>query len=276
MKKALFVYLFVLLLGGVIRADESYIELIDKADAAIAESNWDEAERCFERAISINPDDPSNPLLISNLGMIRFYAGKDSLALATLDHAISEAPASVTLLANRARILTATGHLSEAINDYNTIELLDSAYTAPYIYRGLIFMSIGALDEAGSDMARLRQLDDKSFDACIALAHYYTLTRQPEEAIPFYRILIETSPEAEFYAGRARCFLQKEALLDAADDIASGLELDSEYAELYVCRAILNKMRYRMDDALTDGNRAIQLGANREYVYDNLGLTQNN
>lgn len=251
-----------------------YLQLVDEADKAIKDCNWEKADSCLTTAIESEPDNPSSILLMSNLGMIRFYAGNDSMALVTLDRAVNSAPASVAVLANRARVLTATGHTAEAIRDYNTIEHLDSTYTAPYLYRGMIYLYMGAMDEAKKNFEKLRELDDKSLDACVALANYYTFTEQPEEAIPYYKKLIDNSPEAAYYAGRARCQLQRDALLDASEDIASGIELDPDYAELYICRAILNKKRYRMDDALTDGNHAIQLGADKNYVYRLLGIEE--
>ena len=249
-----------------------YMRLVEQYERSANQSNWQEADDYLCRAIACDPDNPQNALLMSNLGMIRFYAGQDSLALATLNRAVSMAPASVTLLGNRARVLTALGFPAEAIRDYNTLESLDSTYTAPYLYRGLIYLYTGMLDEATPNLEKLRELDDSSVDACIALASYFTVIEKPEEAIPYYNNLINAEPAAEYYAGRARCLLAKDALLDAAEDIASGLELDPDFSELYVCRAILNKKRSRMDDALTDGNRAIQLGADRHYVYRLLGL----
>ncbi len=53
---------------------------------------------------------------------------------------------------------------------------------------------------------------------------------------------------------------------DAAEDIASGLELDPLDGELYLYRALLNKMRYRQDDAEADGRQAIKLGIKENIV----------
>lgn len=55
-----------------------------------------------------------------------------------------------------------------------------------------------------------------------------------------------------------------EQLQEASDDIAKGLELDPDDGELYLLRAVLNKMRYRIDDARADAEKAQQLGIPRE------------
>ncbi len=47
---------------------------------------------------------------------------------------------------------------------------------------------------------------------------------------------------------------------DASQDIAEGLRINPLEGELYLYRAMLNKMRYRAADAKADAERAIQLG----------------
>ncbi len=50
------------------------------------------------------------------------------------------------------------------------------------------------------------------------------------------------------------------SLSEAADDIARGLEIDPAYGELYLYRALLNRLRYRSEDARADARRAVSLG----------------
>ena len=60
---------------------QEYIELMGKADIAIADKNWDEAEQYLLQALSSNPDNPLNVLILSNLGVVQYNLGRDSLAL---------------------------------------------------------------------------------------------------------------------------------------------------------------------------------------------------
>lgn len=53
------------------------------------------------------------------------------------------------------------------------------------------------------------------------------------------------------------------SLAEAADDIARGLQIDPAYGELYLYRALLNRLRYRPADARADAQRAISLGIPR-------------
>lgn len=249
-----------------------YFGLVEKADKAVAKEQWDLASEYLVEAMRCDPGNPSNVLLMSNLGMVKFYSGNDSLALSILNDAHRLAPLSVTVLANRARVLASIGREDEAINDYDKIAALDSLLASPYLYRGLIYLHSGKIKESKDNLDRLLTLAPDDEETWIAMASYYTTVSDPDNAIPYYRQLIDKSPAPEYYAGRAMCLLMKDYLADAAEDISSGLELDNEYSELYVCRALLNKKRYRMDDAIADAMTAIKYGADKERLKIMLNL----
>ena len=241
-------------------------------DNAIAKQNWSTADTLISYIINSQPNDATNVMLLSNLGMIRHYSGNDSIALETLCKAHKAAPSSVTILANRATVLTAMGRISDAISDYNTIQKLDSTYSDTYLYRGLLQLYSGNFENAFVDLQKREELSPRNEDTLIALASYYTITEDNENAISYYTRLIRANPQAEYYAGRALCALRLDRLIDASEDIADGLDLDPYYSELYLCRAILNKKRYCADDARSDADRAISLGANPDRIHALLGF----
>ncbi len=250
----------------------SYELMLDDIDKAIAAEAWNRADSLIETAIRQDPGNPGNIMLLSNLGMIRFYMGQDSLALATLTDAHRMAPNSVTVLSNRARVNAATGHISDAILDYNAVELLDSTYTDTYLHRGFIYLYNGFFDEAEKDLSRFEKLRPDSEETLAAMATLYSIISRPAEALPYFGKLIADDPQPEYYSGRAMCLLQLDRLTDAADDIASGLTLDPDYGELYLARAILNQKRYERDAARRDVDRAIELGIDPQRVHIILGL----
>lgn len=253
-------------------SDVSAENLWAKIDKAIAGENWDMADSLIVETLTQHPDEATRAMLLSNLGMIRYYAGKDSLAVATLTQAHREAPAAVAILSNRAKVLTSMGHVAAAVADYNQIEQLDSTYSDTYLYRGLIYLYNGYFEDAFRDLNKREQMSPRSEDTLIALASYYTITEDYESAVPYYSELIRDNAQAEYYAGRAMCAIHLNRLYDAAEDIAEGLALDPNYSELYLCRAILNKRRYCPDDAHSDAERAISLGASPTRVNALLGF----
>lgn len=243
-----------------------YFNFIGEADKAIAKSEWTTAEQRLLDAMRLNPDNPTNILLMSNLGMIRFYAGKTEEAINTLNDAHNIAPASVTILQNRAHIYTEIGNNNQALEDYSLIIALDSTLIEPSFYHAILSLSSGDVAEATKDVARLKSIDSHNRLTYIADANLALHTARYSDAVSPLSRLIEVEPTAEYYAKRGLCRLLLSQLQDASDDIANGLQLDPAYAELYLYRALLNKFRFRPDDAKADAKRAIELGADAQRV----------
>lgn len=246
--------------------ESRYFELAGAADSAIVENRFDDAERLLLEAMRSEPSNPSNVLLMSNLAMVRFYQGNDSLALATINDAHAMAPVSVTVLTNRARIHSAMGNVDDAYSDYELILQLDSTVIEPRLNHGVIALYSGMVDVAERDFMTLKRLAPDSDETAMGLAMYYSALNQPKEAIPYYTRLLAKDPAIEYYAGRINCYLLTEQLTEASADISEAMKLYPDDAELYMLRGWLNRLRFRNEDAEADFKRAIELGADRERV----------
>ncbi len=253
---------------GVYADDEesSYLKLAGAADEAIAEENWADAEQYMLEAMRLEPTNPSNVMLLSNLAIVRFQMGEDSLALATINDAHEMAPVSVTVLNNRAYIQSVMGHLKEAYDDYTRILELDSTLVEPRIRHTLIALKNGNFAVAEQDFVVLNRLAPTDDGTYIAGALLYSSTNRPAEAISYYTKLLQKDPAAEYYSGRAECYIRTQQYNEASADIADGMKMYPNDSEFYLLRAWLNKLRYRYDDAKADGERAIQMGADPERV----------
>ena len=240
-----------------------YFKKIDEADKACAEGLWHEAENALVEALRAEPANPSNVLLISNLGIIRFNMGQDSLAIATLNDAHSMAPASVTILSNRAKVLAANGYDEEAYLDYSRIIELDSLEISARLPRCLYALRRHDFRTAKSDMEFMEQNFPGKIETEIAGAAVRSGTGDFAGAIPYYsRVLLERK-DPEYYSGRAYCYLLTGSLQEASDDINSALSITPADGELYLYRAALNKMRYRPADAEADARKAVELGVDK-------------
>lgn len=240
-----------------------YMKKIDEADKACSDGKWFDAERAILDALHAEPANPSNILLMSNLGMIRYYMGLDSLALATLDEAHEIAPASVTILSNRARIRLATGMEREAYEDYDRIVRLDSLEMTARLHHCLLALRRHDFRTAQSDFGFMERNKPEGLETQIAGASVLSGTGQYQAAIPYYSRIIKERKEPEYYGGRAYCYLMTDALQEASDDINSALALNPDDGELYLYRAALNKMRFRPADAETDARKAVSLGVDK-------------
>ena len=245
-----------------------YFDLMGDADADIAAGRLAEAECKLTEAMSMQPGNPMNVLLMSNLGMVRFAMGNDSLAVATLDAAHELAPKSTVVLRNRARVLTATGRTDRAMADYARLIELDSAAVEPHFYHGMIRLRNGDVSGAADDFRRLQHLAPDTLLTHVGMATLAMAAGDYTAAARSYTSALRKEAQPEYYAERALCYLLTNRLGDAADDIARGLELDPLDPTLYLYRAMLNKMRYRSADAEADGRRAIELGADASRVAD--------
>lgn len=245
---------------------EKYMDIVQQADEAIKDSKWAEAEELILSAMRSEPANPGNILLMSNLGMVRFNAGRDSLALQTLNDAHIMAPSSVTVLQNRARVLLSMGRAKEAYRDFATVINLDSTLTEPRFYHAILALEQGIDSVSQRDVEYLTVHSPKSRYTNLAASTYYRMTKQYQQAIPYLSKLIESEKHAEHFAARAMCEMLTGDLDAAALDVAEAIALEPTDGDLYLQRAMLHKMRFRPDDARADGQRAVQLGVPAERV----------
>lgn len=245
---------------------KTYFSLIDDADRAIKEGNWMLAQETIQQAMQLEPGNPTNVLLLSNLGMIQFYDGRNEEAIKTLTTAHNIAPKSVTVLMNRARLYTSTGQPVLAEADYSTVIQLDSTLIEPRFYRAILSLNAGRYDSAKADVDTLAIMAPNDRLTNVAQATLLMTLGDFNSAIPHLSKAIKIQPDAGYYANRALCYLQINDIALAAEDIANGLSLDPTDPELYIYRAMLNKMRYRPDDAKADAETAIKFGADPERI----------
>lgn len=253
------ILIFTILLVFVASAAD-YLSLVEEADKAIEASDWNRADSLLVSAMQLEPTNESNVMLLSNVGMLRFYAGRDSAAIEALNEAHRIVPRSTTILANRATVYLGTGRYAEAMNDYNAILQLDSLNTDARFNRGILLLRSGDPVAAATDILLLDSIAPGSFHTDVAMGALLSATGRYEDAAIRYSHVIDLDPQPDYYAARALCYLMTDRLADASSDIAAGLEMDPEDGELYLYRAVLNKMRYRPDDAEADARRAIALG----------------
>ena len=244
----------------------NYLDIVQKADEAIKDAHWHEAEELLVRAMRSEPANPGNILLMSNLGMVRYYSGQDSLALQTLNDAHAMAPASVTVLQNRARVLLGMNKSIEAYNDFTSALELDSMLMETRFYHAMLALEQGRDSICMRDIKFMERHDYKNRYTNLAAATYHRLAGNYSEAIPSLSRLLETEKNAEHDAARARCEMMTGDLNSAATDVAEAISLEPTDGDLYLQRALLQKMRYRPDDAEADGQRAIELGVPEEKV----------
>ena len=247
-------------------SDNDYMDLVGEAEKAISANNYDAAVTCIKKAIDLEPANPSNILLMSNLAMVYSYMDQDTLALITYDETLRQAPNMTTVRNNRALLLAKMGRDKEAFEAFAGVIAADSLNATARYYHGIMALYSSRPDIAESDFAVLRSLAPDSRHTAVALSSLYSMTQRNLEAIPYFKKLVKDDPDPEFYAGLAGCYLALGRLSEASETIADGLKRYAYDPELYYYRAWLNRDRFRLDDAHDDARKAIALGANAAKV----------
>ena len=253
--------------------ERPYFILIDESERALADNDYDRAALRLIEAMSVEPQNPLNVALMSNLGMIYYYNEQDSLALATLTEAVRRSPRLVGAREHRARVLTGMGRDREAYDEYAAILEIDSVNTDARFFHGMMALYGGDLPTAQADFAVLQGVVPLSRRTTLAMATMHAFTGNNREAISLFRKLIDVEKMPEYYAQLAGCLLAEDDLDSASRTIGEGLELFKDDPELIYYRAMLNHRRYMPEEAMRDARRAIELGVDPKKVmaiFDNV------
>ena len=217
---------------------QTYNEWIDKSFECIESEDWAGAEKALIGALRVQPANPQNALLLSNLGTIQRKMGKNDEALKSYTNALMITPRSVTLLMNRAALFSEMEKFDDALNDTTACR---------------------------KDFEQLLKINPKSSDARIGLAALMKLRGYYTEAIDLYTQVIRVNPEqTSLYLNRGEAYLLNRRLNKADEDVAKALELDPKDPLVYVLRAKLKLARYEKEDASRDLDRAVSLGFDRK------------
>lgn len=245
--------------------ENPYFLLSGEVDKALAEGDYATAVLRIRDALAVDPTNPGNPMLMSNLAAAYKMLGQDSLALATYDHALAMAPAMTTIRNNRALLLLQMGKDKEAFGEFSQVIDQDSLNDKARYYRGIMLLYAGILGDAEKDI-QVYASKNKDEYADSALGMLYAMTGREKQAIPYLLEVVKTDPSPEFYSMLAGCYLQLQEYSSAGAILAEAMEKCGEDAELYYYRAWLKRDTFQLDQAKADAKQAIALGADPRRV----------
>ena len=246
--------------------ERPYFLLIDQSEQALDSGDYAAAGLRLVEAMAVEPDNPLNVALMSNLGMLYFYNEQDSLALATLNEVCRRSPRLIAGRENRARVLLSMGRDADAYEDYAAVIAIDSINSTARFYHGMIALYAGKPDTAVCDFKVLERIVPESSDTYLAMGTLYSMTGNDKEAVHYLRKLVERTPAPEYYAMLAGSLIATESLSEASETLEKGLKLYPNDGELYYYRAKLNRCRYMNDEAHQDAAKALKLGVQRKKV----------
>lgn len=240
---------------------DTYMQMVTDAEVCCKRGQWPQAEETLRSAMRLEPDNPLNVMLLTNIGMLKFYQGDNAGALAVLDSAHNLSPRSAVILENRANVLLAQNRPEEALADYDVILGADSLNTYVRYMRGLLRLQRNDTIGSRADFLTLDRIAPDSLETNIAWASYTSMTGDWQECERRLNRVIVHDPSPEFLIERARARINTGNLQGASDDLGRALLHLPEEAEIFMLRAEVNYQCYLFDDAAADARKAVSLGA---------------
>ena len=165
----LFLSLFLCIFPQLVLA-QTYDELIDLSFKYIDGNDLPAAETSLVKAMELEPANPRNVLLLSNLGTIQRRLGKKDEAIISYTAALSRAPRNVTCLANRASLYAEMGQPENAITDYTSLLWIDGNNEDALYERGLLYLQIKNFSAAQTDFEKIVEINPNTLSGRMGIA----------------------------------------------------------------------------------------------------------
>ncbi|MDR0538275.1 MAG: tetratricopeptide repeat protein [Tannerellaceae bacterium] len=254
---------FLLLLlqaGGALRG-QSYEELVRKSYDYLDRDDLPAAEVALKEAMRMEPANPNNYALLSNLGTIQRRQGKYEDAIASYSISLGREPKNVMILGNRASLYLEIGDAERALADYNLVLVEDSINQDALYNRGLIYLQKKNFLWAEQDFDRLLQINEYTFYGRLGHAVLEKARGNYDESERIYSYLIDKMPrELQLYRGRADLYFLMGKNARAMADINRVFADSSPDADAYILRGKIKLAQYEKEAAVRDFLKAKELG----------------
>lgn len=267
MKKFIFVLLLSCTLVPVFA--QSYQKFCDRAIACTEQDSLSQAEEYIRQALKLEPANPHNALLFSNLGTIQRRQHQYEQALESYNFALNIAPRTVPILLNRAAIYLELGKNNLAQADYSLVLDLEKDNEEALLMRAYIYMQQRDYKMAKTDYERLLRINPANYNARLGLATLEQKEAKYEEALIILNDMLAAKGEhsqlsdlqrAMLYVARAGVEKDMQHTDMALLDLAEAIQLDESQIEAYLIRGEIYLAQKKKELAKRDFEKAISLG----------------
>lgn len=267
------IFMLISLFATTYTYSQSYEDFVNQAMDYLDKENYESAEQSLLSALKLEPANPSNTLLLVNLGTVQRKLKKYDEALINYDAAIAKYPNVPVLLHSRAALYCEMDSLKDALKDYNTILLYNSDDEEALFQRALLYTEAKKYDDALADLKRITQIDTDNLRAKKNIALILKLQKKWDEAEDIYTNLIyDNRTNGELYLNRAECYLNLRKLAKTQRDLTKAQEYAYTNDMFYILRGQLKLEHYNKREAKEDFLKAQELGANKEVIAQYLHL----
>lgn len=265
-KKALLLALY-LILGTGLSLAQSYDEWITRSFDYMDQDSVPQAEECIKKAMHLEPANPRNGLLFSNLGTLQRRQGKLAEAEMSYSCAIALLEEMPNIRANRAQLYAEMERYQDAIEDY-TILLNHEPKNEDWLYeRALCRLMAKDTTGARMDLEFIDTFNPHSAKSRLGMAIVYKAEKQYSMAVDLYNALIEANPKSwSLLRDRAEVYYLSNRMGAALQDIDESIRRNSQDPMSYVLRAQIRYAKGDKEYARRDLNTAIEKGISPQIV----------
>lgn len=239
----------------------TYRELSERAVECIEMDSLTQAEKLLLEALKLEPKNPHNALLFSNLGLVQRRLGHYDKALESYSLALNIAPLAVPILLNRAAIYLEKGIPDRAYTDYCLVLDKDKVNIEALLMRAYIYVVRRDYKAAHMDYDRLLDLDAVNYSARLGLATLNQKQGKFRESLELLnKLLVEHSQEATLYVARAGVEQEMMHTDLALVDLEEAVRLDPNLVDAYLMRGELYLSQKKKSLAKQSFEKAISLG----------------
>lgn len=218
---------------------------------------------------------------LNGLALIELRHGRPDAALSLVESAVELARElrerhplhRMVLLANRAQLLAALGHVKEAMEDYAAAIALDPAFPDYYLERGNLLFKLGRHEEALADFERAMRAGPPLPEAYYNRAELHTVRGDTEQALADLGRVIELDPSyLDAYINRAGLLAAVGRDEEALADVVAGLVLEPGNPHLLTVLGQLETAAGRLAAAGEALDRAVERAPGLAAAWGNRGV----
>lgn len=252
---------------------QGYEELISKSYDYLEKKDLPAAEESLKAAMRLEPANPNNFALLTNLGTIQRRQGKLEEAMISYSAALSGHPQNQGILESRASLYAEMGNTEMALNDYSTLLALAPTNEEALYNRGLIYLQQKNYLSAEQDFEKILEVNDKSVRGRVGYAILEKMRGNFDESERIYNYLINELPKDwSLYEGRADLYFMKGKNARAMADINKVFAETTPTAALYVLRGKVKLALYEKPSAAIDFKKAQEMGYDPETIRELIKL----
>lgn len=244
--------------------DRQYTDCITRSFDYLEQDSLAQAEEALREAMRLQPGNPSNGMLLGNMGSIQRRLGRLTEAEQSYTIGLGFLPENLTLLTNRASLYAEMEAYDKAIDDYTSVIYHEPENEDAYYERALCRLMSQDTIGARLDLEQIDKFNPNSAKARLGMAYVYKAQRMFREAAEIYDALIERNPRsARLMRERAEVHYLNGRMAAALDDITHSINIDPHDPYSYILRAQIRYARKDREFARRDLNRALELGLSK-------------